>query len=532
MPNNNTPWTDVVADSIAGMKDYWLISEGPTLTVDASGVLNLTAGYHNIVGEGSVHEINGAQRNGQFAVLRIGEGSNIQFVPGGNLHISGGLRSQQRWMHICFRDGFWEEQALSLGDFSSGVIAFDGRTGNVVPLRGDYDSEKVTVTSDPTGRGGTDTQAVLENLNADIEAIESSVIAAGYVKSFAGRKNDVIPVNGDYQAAIVPITPFTVSSTTIPGPSTQEALQQIVAAIGGVAPGGVLSFNARTGNVVPASGDYTAALVRATDPTGYGGLTTQAVLDNLNTKIENSGGGSSQSGIVYIDHALGTFGPTSQGYPTWTIQYGQITADLVSSRAIVNYGGITNSIAAGSVFDQIAALAYREGYSILHNGSLAQNSAIRQAASISEALATIPDEILTAGSVTPTIRGAWTFSNNVAIGGTLSVDGVSTFDGNAVFNGTVDFNGTVTGISGRVEIEDGSTSSIHTNVGGGNTVYGNASNPPAGTGWFQIGFVIDSGSDGAIVASHSGSSISATCARDSAAMADVSGHAVYARYIL
>ena len=469
MPNP-TNWTDVLNDSIAGMKDFWLITEGPEITVDASGIIELTAGYQSIGGSGTITQINGAQRNGQFAAMRVSEGASIQFGTGGNLRMSTGLRTVQRWVMVVFRDGYWEEQALSLGDFSSGVIAFNGRTGNVVPLIGDYLAGTVGAT-DPTGHGATTTQGVLDALNGDIENLETTIITAGYVKSFNGRKNDVLPASGDYTAPIVPMTPFTVSSTTIPGPTTQDALQQIVAAIGGVAPGGVLSFNSRTGNVIPLAGDYSATLVTATDPTGSGGTNVQTVLNNLNTKIGASGGGADGTGITEIHTGARQFKANSSGYPIMILDvYGDIKSDLVSSRQIVNYGSINNGIAAGSVFDQLAALTYRESYSILYNGSLAQNALIRPAKSVGEAFSLIPDEILTAGSVTPTIRGNWTFQ------------------GTQYFN-NISFSGTITGITGRIQIQNGPTISDSGSLAAGGGDSFNVASP--GTGWNLICVVIE-----------------------------------------
>lgn len=513
MGNSKTPWTDVLADNIAGLKDYWLLTEGDTITVDATGVINLTAGFHNVAGAGPINTINGATRNGQFVVLRFAESSQIEFVPGGNIRAGQGVRVPQRWTHLLFRDGYWEEQVLPLGDFSSGVVTFEGRTGNVISVAGDYSAPEITAT-DPTGSGGTQVQQVLDNLNTEISALENTVNVGGFVKSFAGRQNVVVPVSGDYTAPIVPMTPFTVSSTTIPGPTTQDALQQIVAAIGGVAPGGVLTFNARTGNVVPLVGDYSAGIIAATDPTQGGASSdTQTVLNHLNTKIDNipsGGGGGITEAIVSIQHAQGTFGPGSTYYPTWVIEYGQISSALVSSTQIPDSGGVTNGLAAGSVYDQIAALAYREGYSIAFNSTYALNQLIKGANSLTAALCAIPDGLLTYAGNNGTI-GNWTNS------------------GSWTFSGPVTFSGAVSGIAGLIEIGNGSNSSMNQSVGGGTTSYGNESLPPAGSGWYQIGFVITGGSNGPAAVSFSGNQICATVARDSSYTVSASGYAVYAR---
>jgi len=511
MANSKTPWTDVLADNIAGMKDYWLITEGETLTVDATGVLNLTAGFHNIDGSGPINTLNGAQRNGQFVVLRFSETSSVEFVSTGNIRASGGTRVRQRWTHLVYRDGFWEEQALTMGDFTSGVISFEGRGGVVVSAPGDYDANEVTAV-DPTGSGGDDVQEVLNNLNTAINQIITTVITGGYVKSFAGRKDVVVPVSGDYNSLLVPMTPF----ATITGPTTQLALEQIYNSIGVVSNPGVTSWKGRNGAVTPLSGDYPATYISATDPTlSNAASQVQTVLNNLNVKIDNidTGGGGGTAGLTTVVGSNRQIGPNVD---TWTITFRDIDANLIWSPSIAKQSNyVPNAIQAGAVSDQLLALASRWAGEIAYNGSGAFNPGIGVGKSIGEALNLIPNEILVAS-------GDWGARGHVSF----------TSQGSVTFNGPVDFNGAVTGISGLIEITDGTISTLAQSIGGGSSATGTPSNPPSGTGtgWFQIGFIIDSGSEGPAAVSFAGNQITATNGRDSAYSVNCNGHAVYARF--
>lgn len=392
-------YTDVLSDTLAGMQDYWYVAEGPEITVDATGIITLTAGLHNLTGTGSIHTINGAQRNGQFAMLRIGS-SGIQFTSGGNVRAASGLRTINRWLKLLFRDDYWEEQTLAIGDFSGGVLSFNGRIGTVLPISGDYTASLVTAT-DPTGSGGVTAQAVLNNLNTKI----GTVAPSGLVVSFKGRQNVVVPISGDYPSTLVPITPFTVGAVTIPGPSLQEALVQIMTAIGGVAPGGVLSFKGRTGVVVPADADYPASQITATDPTALGGTRVQTVLNNLMTKITAAGGATGVQSITTQGQVVQL---GSASWPHFTAQWTDYPAEF-----------------------------------IYYNGAAALNSLFHSKNTAAEALNVIPNGLMSiyADNV---MQGSLIGQSSVQFNSGFGVAGPAGFTSTVDFTGAVTFTGSVT----------------------------------------------------------------------------------------
>lgn len=85
---------------------------------------------------------------------------------------------------------YWAEQAASA---VTGVSSFNGRHGSVLPIAGDYDSEKILLAS--ALHIGGETQ---NNVQEALEALSNDGVDG--VKSFNGRSGSVLPMAGDYNA--------------------------------------------------------------------------------------------------------------------------------------------------------------------------------------------------------------------------------------------------------------------------------------------------------------------------------------------
>lgn len=120
---------------------------------------------------------------------------------------------------------------------------FNGRSGSILPMAGDYDSKKILLSSalHIGGETQSDAQEALEALSND------------GVKSFNGRSGSVLPMAGDYDSEKI-----LLASVLHIGGETQENVQKALEAL---SDDGVKSFNGRSGSVLPMAGDYSAEQV-------------------------------------------------------------------------------------------------------------------------------------------------------------------------------------------------------------------------------------------------------------------------------
>ncbi len=79
---------------------------------------------------------------------------------------------------------------------ASAVLSFDGRTGVVVPADADYNAGLITYNNVPSGLAALRVQPAIDELSASIDTINADT----YVNSFNARTGDVLPVAGDYTA--------------------------------------------------------------------------------------------------------------------------------------------------------------------------------------------------------------------------------------------------------------------------------------------------------------------------------------------
>jgi hypothetical protein len=240
---------------------------------------------------------------------------------------------------IKFADGTVQSTAA----VSSPIDSVFGRTGAIVAVAGDYDALKVTF--DPTnvtGMDATNVQSAIEQLGSIVKETASDLMFMGllgfddadptapvqpgpshyYIFNTAGTRTvgdatgKVIAVGdwlvyhratskwvhldyADRQVTAAGTTydpgtnPLLKANTYLTATDVQGALDQADAELGAVntriadleaAPGGVSSFNTRTGDVVPAAGDYTAAQTTFTPVPGITATEVQGAIAALSAK--------------------------------------------------------------------------------------------------------------------------------------------------------------------------------------------------------------------------------------------------------
>lgn len=169
------------------------------------------------------------------------------------------------------------------------VTSFNGRGGQVTPQSGDYTAAQVGAIPSVSGLQGQFLGFTSDNVVGAVTASPSGVA------SFHGRGGAVMPASGDYTAAMVGALPTQLG--------TQGQLLGFVAenTVGAVdAPAtGVTTFNGRTGAVTPSNSDYTAAMVGAVPAVnGLQGQLLGFVADDVVGAVD---GPSSMSDFLKID---------------------------------------------------------------------------------------------------------------------------------------------------------------------------------------------------------------------------------------
>ena len=157
--------------------------------------------------------------------------TDSRFEEGAGIEVKGGT-------NIAWNsDNKWDVLALPP------KTTFNGRSGSILPMAGDYDSKKILLSSALHIGGETqnDVQEALEALSND------------GVKFFNGRSGSILPMAGDYDSEKILLT-----SVLHIGGETQENVQKALEAL---SDDGVKSFNGRSGSVLPMAGDYSAEQV-------------------------------------------------------------------------------------------------------------------------------------------------------------------------------------------------------------------------------------------------------------------------------
>ena len=226
----------------------------------------------------------------------------------------------------------------------SAVSSVFGRTGAVVAVAGDYDALKVSF--DPTNVASvsaTNVQSAIEQLASVVKETATDMLFMGllgfddadpaapaqpgpthyYIFNTAGTRTvgdaagKTVAVGDwlvyhrvtskwihlDYTARQATaagttydpgVNPLLKANTYLTATDVQGALDQADAELGAVntritnlesTPGGVTTFNTRTGDVVPAAGDYTATQTTFTPTTDNAATNVQAAIVNVETKV-------------------------------------------------------------------------------------------------------------------------------------------------------------------------------------------------------------------------------------------------------
>lgn len=193
----------------------------------------------------------------------------------------------------------------------AGVTSFNGRTGPVVSVPGDYTDAQITNTTTVPGAHVFDTITFLENQ-----------YNTATVQSFNGRVGPVVPALGDYTSTTV------TNLSTVAGPDVTTALNNLKAQSGVTSFTGAQGFT-RTGPIVAQPGDYGTDNI-TNQSTVPGGTDTQA-LNNLLTDVNNKVtlGNAITAGDLLVATAAGdNYVPsvTTLGFPAHCscIQVGQL----------------------------------------------------------------------------------------------------------------------------------------------------------------------------------------------------------------
>lgn len=113
---------------------------------------------------------------------------------------------------------------------TQGVTSFNNRVGDVVPEAGDYTASQVTFDNANTGYTATDVQAAIDEADAKIEAVAGN-IPNDIVQTFNGRTGTVMPLSGDYEASEVT---YNNTQSGLAAQNLQDAVDELAAASGGV----------------------------------------------------------------------------------------------------------------------------------------------------------------------------------------------------------------------------------------------------------------------------------------------------------
>lgn len=135
--------------------------------------------------------------------------------------------------------------------------------------------------------------------------------APGSVDSFNGRTGIVVSVSGDYGASLITNTPAgTISATDVQAALNELDTEKVTAAQAAAA-APVQSVFSRTGSVVAANGDYTASQVTNVPAGDISSITVQAAIDELSTSL---GIGSLPAGSIVFSNGTNLIADNTKAY--------------------------------------------------------------------------------------------------------------------------------------------------------------------------------------------------------------------------
>ena len=206
---------------------------------------------------------------------------------------------------------------------SQGVASWNGRSGIVVPVAGDYSGAMVTYDNSGSGLTATNVQSAIDEVQTEIGALPGT-----FVESFNTRTGAVTPQASDYDADQIDYD-NTVSGLT--ATDVQAAIDELASV-----PGGVTSWNTRTGAVTPQASDYDADQVDY-DNTTSGMLATdvQDAIDELDDRLDNFSVTASQ--VSYDNTVSGLTATDAQA------ALDEIANDVLSS-GVASFNGRTGAV--------------------------------------------------------------------------------------------------------------------------------------------------------------------------------------------
>jgi hypothetical protein len=139
---------------------------------------------------------------------------------------------------------------VSGGGGTGAVSSVFGRTGAVIAIAGDYTVSQIT-NAVSTVASYADPVWITSLSWAKITGAPSAVVSSVF-----GRSGAVVAQNGDYTAAQITNAVSTINAYPDPAWITSLSYSKLI----GVPPS-VASFNGRVGAVIPVNGDYTAAMI-------------------------------------------------------------------------------------------------------------------------------------------------------------------------------------------------------------------------------------------------------------------------------
>lgn len=353
---------------------------------------------------------------------------------------------------------------------SAPVTSVFGRTGAVVAVTGDYDSDEVNNASSVVGATVSD---ALDTLLAAIPAVP--------VTSVFGRTGAVVAVAGDYNSDEV-----TNASGIVPGATVTDALDALAAAIPAVP---VISVFGRTGAVIAVAGDYDSDEVD--NVSSVGGSTVSDALDTLLAAIPTtpswasvlavsatSGANSPQIASGQSLQFLGATATSTVGnlrsFHNWS-HTGRNSANTADAN-LFRWGATTNVINIGENTNVASIDINSAGNTTLSRAGTAKVTVANASVTLESTITSlaIASNAAFTFSRSGTSGGATTIQaqNGGTSGGTLTL---TAGNGTTVTGGSVTANaGTgTTGTGGAINLNGGATSGVGTagavNINGGSS---------------------------------------------------------------
>jgi len=258
---------------------------------------------------------------------------------------------------------------------TASVVSFNGRTGAVVPVAGDYDADIVNYDNSNSGLSATETQSAIDELAAR---------PLGGVESFNSRTGAVVPTAGDYSGSDVT---YDNTGSGLVATDVQNAIDEVNNKIPATI---VESFNTRTGAVLPVAGDYEAEDITYDNTTsGLTATDTQAAIDELDNRLDNFSVAASQ--VSYDNTVSGLTATDAQA------AIDEIANDVLSS-GVASFNGRTGAVnpAAGDY----------DGSDIDYDNTTSGLTATDVQAAIDEIDGTVDDLVADQGRQIATVEGA------------------------------------------------------------------------------------------------------------------------------